>query len=238
VAEVAAEVDAVVMADIAHIAGMVATDLHPSPVPHHEYITTTTHKTLRGPRAGLILCKKKVRKSLNRLVFPGIQGGPLVHVIAAKAVALHEAMQPAFRRYCEQILANAQALSATIAEAGYRIVSGGTDNHLFLVDVSVKGLTGKEAEDLLGEVCITVNKNTIPYDERPPMVSSGIRLGTPALTTRGMGPEEMRLIGSLIVRALDGRDDPAVLDAVRREVADLCAGFPLYPERRVGSAGD
>jgi glycine hydroxymethyltransferase len=234
VAAIAAEVEAPVMADIAHIAGLVATGLHPSPVPHHEFVTTTTHKTLRGPRAGLILCKKKFRKDVNRKVFPGTQGGPLVHVIAAKAVALHEAAQPAFREYCERILANAQALSGTLAEAGYRIVSGGTDNHVFLVDVGVKGLTGKEAEDVLGEVRITVNKNTIPYDPQPPMVSSGVRLGTPALTSRGMGPEEMRRIGELIARALNGRESPALLDEVRRGVDELCAGFPLYPERQPG----
>jgi len=232
VAAIAAEVGAVVMADIAHIAGLVAVGLHPSPVPYHEFVTTTTHKTLRGPRAGLILCKKKYRKDINRTVFPGTQGGPLVHVIAAKAVALHEASQPAFREYCERILANAQTLSGTLAEAGYRIVSGGTDNHLFLVDVGVKGLTGKEAEDVLGQVQITVNKNTIPYDPQPPMVSSGVRLGTPALTSRGMGPDEMGLIGGLIARALDGRESPALLDQVRREVDELCAGFPLYPERQ------
>jgi glycine hydroxymethyltransferase len=231
VAAIAGEVGAPVMADIAHIAGLVATGLHPSPVPHHEFVTTTTHKTLRGPRAGLILCKKKYRKDLNRLVFPGTQGGPLVHVIAAKAVALREAMQPDFRDYCARIIANAKALSESIAEGGFRIVSGGTDNHVFLVDVSVKGLTGKEAEDLLGEVNITVNKNTIPYDPRPPMIASGIRLGTPALTTRGMNVDEMRRIGGFIVRALDGRDDPTIQGEVKREVEELCAGFPLYPDR-------
>jgi glycine hydroxymethyltransferase len=232
IAGIAAEVEAPVMADIAHIAGLVATGLHPSPVPHHEFVTTTTHKTLRGPRAGLILCKKKYRKDVNRTVFPGIQGGPLVHVIAAKAVAFHEAAQPAFREYCERILANARALSGALSETGYRIVSGGTDNHVFLVDVGVKGLTGKEAEDVLGEVRITVNKNTIPYDPQPPMVSSGVRLGTPALTSRGMGPDEMRRIGELIARALDGRESPEVLEEVRGGVAELCSGFPLYPERQ------
>jgi glycine hydroxymethyltransferase len=232
IAGIAAEVEAPVMADIAHIAGLVATGLHPSPVPHHEFVTTTTHKTLRGPRAGLILCKKKFRKDVNRTVFPGIQGGPLVHVIAAKAVAFHEAAQPAFREYCQKILDNAQALSRALSEAGYRIVSGGTDNHVFLVDVGVKGLTGKEAEDVLGEVRITVNKNTIPYDPQPPMVSSGVRLGTPALTSRGMGPDEMRRIGELIARALDGRESPEILEEVRRGVAELCSGFPLYPERQ------
>jgi len=228
---IASGVGAKLMADIAHIAGMVATGHHPSPVPHCDFVTTTTHKTLRGPRGGLILCKKEQTKSLNRVVFPGLQGGPFMHIIAAKAVAFHEALQPSFRDYIGRVLENAGALAARLAHHGYRIVSGGTDNHLFLVDVFSRGATGKEAEQALEKAGITVNKNTIPFDENPPMVASGLRLGTPAVTTRGMRVGEMDAIGDLIVRALDSRESDSDLAALKREVADLTAGFPLYPER-------
>ena len=222
---------AVVMADIAHIAGMVASGDHPSPVPHCEFVTTTTHKTLRGPRGGLVLTRKAHAKELNRTVFPGLQGGPFMHIIAAKAVAFGEALQPAYRDYIARVLLNAKRLSARMEHHGYRIVSGGTDTHLFLVDVFSKGITGKDAEQALETAGITVNKNAIPFDENPPMVASGLRIGTPALTTRGMGPEEMDVVGDLISRALDGRGESETLDAVRKDVASLSAGFPLYPNR-------
>jgi len=225
------EVGAKVMADIAHIAGMVASGDHPSPVPHCEFVTTTTHKTLRGPRGGLVLTRKAYAKELNRVVFPGLQGGPFMHIIAAKAVAFVEALQPAYRDYIARVLLNAKRLSARMEHHGYRIVSGGTDTHLFLVDVFSKGITGKDAEQALETAGITVNKNAIPFDENPPMVASGLRIGTPALTTRGMGPEEMDVVGDLISRALDGRGESGTLDAVRKEVASLSAGFPLYPHR-------
>jgi len=237
IAEIAAEVGAKVMADIAHIAGPVATGRHPSPVPHCEFVTTTTHKTLRGPRGGLILCRKAHAKDLNRTVFPGIQGGPFMHVIAAKAVAFHEALQPEFKEYIDRVLENARVLAARVAHHGYRIVSGGTDNHLFLVDVFSRGITGKEAEEALERAGITVNKNTIPFDQNPPMVASGLRIGTPAVTTRGMGPAEMERVGDLIAAALERRGDEAALDGIRAEVADFAAGFPLYP-RRLAEAGD
>jgi len=232
---IAREVGAEVMADIAHIAGMVATGRHPSPVPHCEYVTSTTHKTLRGPRGGLVLCRKSSAKAINRTVFPGIQGGPFIHIIAAKAVAFGEALRPDYKLYIDSVLENAQVLSARLAGHGFRIVSGGTDNHLFLVDVFCKGITGKDAEQALERAAITVNKNTIPFDENPPMVASGLRIGTPAVTTRGMGTAEMARIGDLIARALDARDDETELAAIRREVAELSAGFPLYPQRRQAS---
>ena len=225
------QVGAKVMADIAHIAGMVASGDHPSPVPHCEFVTTTTHKTLRGPRGGLVLTRKAHAKELNRTVFPGLQGGPFMHIIAAKAVAFGEALQPAYRDYIARVLLNAKRLSARMEHHGYRIVSGGTDTHLFLVDVFSKGITGKDAEQALETAGITVNKNAIPFDENPPMVASGLRIGTPALTTRGMGPEEMDVVGDLISRALDGRGESETLDAVRKDVASLSAGFPLYPNR-------
>jgi glycine hydroxymethyltransferase len=231
IAEIASEVGAKVMADIAHIAGPVAAGLHPSPVPHCDFVTTTTHKTLRGPRGGLILCKKAHRKILNRTVFPGIQGGPFIHIIAAKAVAFQEALQPSFREYTRRVLDNAKALAARMAEHGFRIVSGGTDNHLFLLDVFSKGVTGKDAEEACEAAGITVNKNAIPFDENPPMVASGLRIGTPAVTTRGMGAEEMREVGDLIARALEHVGDEDALASVRRDVAELTARFPLYPER-------
>jgi glycine hydroxymethyltransferase len=222
---------AVIMVDIAHIAGLVAAGLHPSPVPHAEFVTTTTHKTLRGPRGGLVLCTAKWQKELDRLTFPGIQGGPLVHVIAAKAVAFKEALLPEFKTYQQQIVKNAAALAAALTEEGWRLVSGGTDNHLMLIDVFARGITGKVAEKGLDEAGITVNKNTIPYDTNSPMVASGIRVGTPALTTRGMKEGEMKQVGRLISRALQSVQDPAALAAVKKDVRALCDGFPLYAAR-------
>jgi glycine hydroxymethyltransferase len=228
---VADEIGALMMTDMAHIAGLVAAGVHPSPVPHSDFVTTTTHKTLRGPRAGLILCRQAHAKEVDRAVFPGVQGGPLVHVIAAKAVCLKEAATPQFAEYQRQVVANARRLAAVIADGGYRIVSGGTDNHLMLVDVFSKGLTGKVAEAALGKAGITVNKNAIPFDQNPPMVASGIRIGTPAVTTRGMGEREMDLVGELVLRALAAPDDEAGLAAIRGEVEALCRRFPLYPDR-------
>jgi len=222
---------AVVMADIAHIAGLVATGLHPSPVAHAEFVTTTTHKTLRGPRGGMILCQAKWAKDVDKLLFPGVQGGPLMHVVAAKAVALKEALQPEFKTYQAQILKNAQALAATLRDEGWRLVSGGTDNHLILVDVFARGITGKVAEAALDRAGITVNKNTIPFDTNSPMVASGIRIGTPALTTRGMREKEMETIGRWLSRALNNIENEGELQAVRREVEKFCEGFPLYPAR-------
>ena len=200
-------------------------------MPHCEFVTTTTHKTLRGPRGGLILCRKRQAKGLNRTVFPGIQGGPFMHVIAAKAVAFHEALQPEYQAYIGRVLENARALAARVAHHGYRIVAGGTDNHLFLVDVFSRGITGKEAEEALERAGITVNKNTIPFDQNPPMVASRLRIGTPAITTRGMGPAEMERVGDLIASALEQRGDEAALDGIRAEVAEFAAGFPLYTRR-------
>jgi glycine hydroxymethyltransferase len=231
VRKAADECGAVVMADIAHVAGLVATGLHPSPVPHAEFVTTTTHKTLRGPRGGLILCQARWAKDLDKLLFPGVQGGPLMHVIAAKAVALKEALAPDFKTYQARILANAQALARTLLDEGWRLVSGGTDNHLMLVDVFSRGLTGKVAEAALDRAGITVNKNTIPFDQNSPMVASGIRIGTPALTTRGMGEKEMEQIGRLIARALRGAGDESELLAVKKDVGRLCERFPLYASR-------
>ena len=228
---IAREVNAVLIADIAHIAGMVATGLHPSPVFFADIVTTTTHKTLRGPRGGMILCKEAMAKAIDRVTFPGNQGGPLVHIIAAKAVSLLEALQPSFKGYQQRILSNAKTLAATLQEQGLRIVSGGTDTHLFLVDLTPISLTGKEAEAILGEVDITVNKNTIPFDTKSPMVSSGIRIGTPALTTRGMGSEEMKKIAGLIVAALKNKDNDTVKSQIRGDVKRLCSDFPLYANR-------
>jgi glycine hydroxymethyltransferase len=224
---------ALVMADIAHIAGLVATGLHPSPVPHCEFVTTTTHKTLRGPRGGLILCREAWAKDVNKALFPGVQGGPLMHVIAAKAVAFKEALEPGFADYQRQIVANAKALADTLAGEGWRLVSGGTDNHLMLVDVFAKGITGKVAEKALDQAGITVNKNTIPFDTNSPMVASGIRVGTPALTTRGMKEPEMEEIGRLISRALGSVENETELAAVRRDVQKICARFPLYEKALV-----
>jgi glycine hydroxymethyltransferase len=225
--EVAAEVGADLVCDIAHVAGLVIAGLHMSPVPYAPFVTTTTHKTLRGPRGGLILCRADRAKDLDRNVFPGVQGGPLEHVIAAKAVALAEAATPEFVEYQKRIVENAKALAASLSRRGWRLVSGGTDNHLMMVDVGAKGISGKEAEKALEIVKITVNKNTIPFDTRPPMVASGIRIGTPAVTTRGMGPAEMDIIGDAIVRTLEAREDAAVQASVRRTVTELCAAFPL-----------
>jgi glycine hydroxymethyltransferase len=225
---VADEVGALMMTDMAHIAGLVAAGVHPSPVPHSDFVTTTTHKTLRGPRGGLVLCRQAHAKDLDRALFPGIQGGPLVHIIAAKAVCLKEASTPEFGAYQRQVVANASRLAAALASGGYRIVSGGTDNHLMLVDVFSKGITGKVAEAALGRAGITVNKNAIPFDQNPPMVASGIRVGTPAVTTRGLREPEMDDVGSLILRALDGHADEVALSAIKGEVEALCERFPLY----------
>jgi glycine hydroxymethyltransferase len=231
IARVGRDIAAPVVTDMAHIAGLVAAKVHPSPVPHSDFVTTTTHKTLRGPRGGLVLCRAQYAKDLDRTVFPGIQGGPLMHVIAAKAVCLKEAMEPGFVEYQRQIVANAKRLAAALIAAGYRLVSGGTDNHLMLVDVFSKGLTGKVAEAALGKAGITVNKNAIPFDQNPPMVASGIRVGTPAITSRGMREPEMDVIGDLIARALAAPEDERVLATVHAEVEALCRKFPLYPER-------
>ncbi len=220
-----------IVTDMAHIAGLVAAGVHPSPVPDSDFVTTTTHKTLRGPRAGLILCKEKHAKDLDRNVFPGVQGGPLMHIIAAKAVCLKEAAEPAFAEYQRQIVANAARLAAGIASHGFRLVSGGTDNHLMLVDVFSKGITGKAATAALGKAGITVNQNTIPFDQNPPLVASGIRIGTPAVTTRGMTEREMELIADLIARVLTSPDDDRVAAAVKTEVETLCRKFPLYPDK-------
>ena len=230
-AEIARQVDAYLMADIAHIAGMVAVGLHPSPVPHADFVTTTTHKTLRGPRGGLVLCKEEHKKALDRIVMPGIQGGPLVHIIAAKAVCLQEAQSPDFKRYQEQIIRNAGALAAKVQEEGFRIVSGGTDNHVFLVDVFSKEITGKTAEEALEKAGVTVNKNAIPFDTHRPLVTSGIRIGTPAVTTRAMKEEEMQQVGELIGKVLREVDNPELQQEVFEEVKALTARFPLYAQR-------
>ncbi|MBI3391897.1 MAG: serine hydroxymethyltransferase [Nitrospirae bacterium] len=225
---IAKSVGACLMADIAHIAGPISAGLHPSPIPHADFVPTTTHKTLRGPRGGMILCKEGAAKGVDKMIFPGIQGGPLVHVIAAKAVCFKEALDPSFREYQRRILENAKALAAELAARGYRIVSGGTDNHLMLVDLRPKGITGAEAEKALDAAGITVNKNAIPFDEKPPTVTSGIRLGTPILTTRGMGTGEMKAVAEMIDRVLSAPADEGVRAAVRRQAEDLCAGFPVY----------
>ena len=226
--QIADKVGAFFVVDMAHFAGLVAAGVHPSPVPHAHIVMTTTHKTLRGPRAGLILCQQDLAASVDRSVFPGQQGGPLIHVIAAKAVAFKEALQPEFKDYARQIVSNAKALAESLMAEGYRVVSGGTDTHLMLVDVFVKGMFGSEAEKALGDAGITVNKNAIPFDVNPPMKPSGIRVGTPALTTRGMREQEMRTIGRWIVEALDHRSDPAHLAKIRAQVLDLAEQFPLY----------
>ncbi|MBP7586379.1 MAG: serine hydroxymethyltransferase [Thermoanaerobaculia bacterium] len=224
------------MADIAHIAGLVAAGLHPSPVPHCHFVTSTTHKTLRGPRGGVILCKAEFAKEIDRAVFPGLQGGPLMHIIAAKAVAFGEALSPGFRAYQSEIVANTAALAAALAAAGFRIVSGGTDNHLFLMDVTSRGLTGKSAEKALDAAAITVNKNTIPFDTNSPMVASGIRIGTAAVTTRGMAGAEMGVIAQLISETLAAPEDVAVHAAVRERVRLLCSRFPLYESQHASAA--
>jgi len=227
---VAKAVGAPMVVDMAHIAGLVAGGVHPSPVPHADFVTSTTHKTLRGPRAGLILCREQYAKDLDRAVFPGVQGGPLMHIIAAKAVCFKEALEPSFAAYARQIAANAARLASSLTGHGFRLVSGGTDNHLMLVDVFSKGLTGKIAEAALGKAGITVNKNAIPFDQNPPMVASGIRIGTPAITTRGMREAEMDQVGDLIARGLSAPDDDGALAMVKDEVERLCRKFPLYPE--------
>lgn len=227
-AEVAHEVDAIFMVDMAHFAGLVAAGLHPNPVEYADIVTTTTHKTLRGPRGGLILCKEKYAKAIDKAIFPGIQGGPLMHVIAAKAVALGEALQPEFKVYAQQIIDNAKALAAALQDKGLTIVSGGTDTHVMLVDVRSTGLTGKEAEHLLDEVGITCNKNTIPFDPASPFVTSGIRLGTPALTTRGLQVKDMVEIADIIAVVLNNPEDKAVHEEASKRVAALCEAYPLY----------
>jgi len=223
-------VGASVMTDMAHIAGLVAAGFHPSPVPYSDFVTTTTHKTLRGPRAGMVLCREQYAKDLDKSVFPGVQGGPLMHIIAAKAACFKEAGEPAFKEYQRQITVNAKRLAGVLSNSGFRLVSGGTDNHLMLVDVFSKGITGKVAEAALGKAGITVNKNAIPFDRNPPMVASGIRIGTPAVTTRGMREPEMDVIGELIARALKTPEDDRGLAMIRAEVETLCRKFPLYPE--------
>ncbi|HKA32095.1 MAG TPA: serine hydroxymethyltransferase [Candidatus Binatia bacterium] len=229
--EAADEVGAVIMVDIAHFAGLVAAGVHPSPVPHAEFVTTTTHKTLRGPRGGMIMCREAFAKTLNSSVFPGNQGGPLMHVIAAKAVALKEALTPEFKEYQRQIVKNARALAAALAKKGFKLISGGTDNHLMLVDFRQSELTGKVAQETLDKARITVNRNTVPFETRSPFVTSGIRIGTPAVTTRGMKEKEMEAIADFIARALNKVSDEAVLRSVGDDVRELCRKFPIYPNR-------
>ncbi|MGA7081352.1 MAG: serine hydroxymethyltransferase [Terriglobales bacterium] len=230
--QIADKVGAIYLVDMAHFAGLVAGGAHPSPVPHAQIVTSTTHKTLRGPRSGMILSKSEFAKEIDKVVFPGMQGGPLVHIIAAKAVCFLEASQPSFREYARQVVANAKVLAETLAADGYRIVSGGTDTHLMLVDVFAKGMLGSEAEKALGEAGITVNKNAIPFDTNPPMKPSGIRIGSPAVTTRGMKESEMRQIAHWIAETLDHRTDAAVLAKIRKQVLGMAEEFPLYAERR------
>lgn len=230
--QIADKVGALYLVDMAHFAGLVAGGVHPSPVPHAHIVTSTTHKTLRGPRAGMILCKQDYAAAVDKIVFPGIQGGPLVHIVAAKAICFHEALQPSFRDYARQIIANAKVLAETLAAEGFRIISGGTDTHLMLIDVFAKGMLGSEAEKALDQAGITVNKNAIPFDTNPPLKPSGIRIGTPALTTRGMKENEMRQVGRWISEALHHRTDASALANVRKQVLGLAEVFPLYPERR------
>jgi glycine hydroxymethyltransferase len=234
--QIADKVGALYLVDMAHFAGLVAGEAHPSPVPHAHIVTTTTHKTLRGPRAGMILSRQEFAAAIDKVVFPGMQGGPLMHIIAAKAVCFREALQPSFRDYARQVVANAKTLAATLAGEGFRIISGGTDTHLMLVDVFSKGMLGSEAEKALGEAGITVNKNAIPFDTNPPMKPSGIRIGTPALTTRGMKEREMKQVGRWIAKALNNRSDASALSQTRREVLELADAFPLYAERRAKAA--
>jgi glycine hydroxymethyltransferase len=230
--QIADKVGALYLVDMAHFAGLVAGGAHPNPVPHAHIVTSTTHKTLRGPRAGMILSKTEFATAIDKMVFPGIQGGPLVHIIAAKAVCFQEAMQPAFKDYARQTMANAKTLAETLSKEGFRIISGGTDTHLMLVDVFSKGMLGSDAEKALGQAGITVNKNAIPFDTNPPLKPSGIRLGTPALTSRGMKEDQMQQVGRWIAKALNQRTDAAALAQVRKQVLELCESFPLYPERR------
>ena len=236
IAHAARSVGALFFVDMAHIAGLVATGVHPSPVPHADLVSTTTHKTLRGPRGGLVLCKAALAKELDKLTFPGIQGGPLVHTIAAKAVCLKEAMEPSFKTYQHQVVANAKALAASVAKHGFRIVSGGTDNHLFLVEVHSRNITGSDAEKALDRAGITVNKNSIPFDPLPPMKGGGIRLGTPSITTRGMREPEMDQLGAWIADVLSHIGDAATEQRVRKQVADIAAKFPIYESRVRGTS--
>jgi glycine hydroxymethyltransferase len=226
--DIAKEAGAYLLADIAHIAGLVAAGVHPSPVPHADFVTTTNHKTLRGPRGGMIMCRAEHAKAIDRMVFPGIQGGPLVHVIAAKAVALKEAMTEEFRAYQRSVVENAQTLAAELIKRGFNIISGGTDNHLMLIDLANKNITGKDADEALDKAGITVNKNAIPYDERPPAVTSGIRLGTPCITTRGMGKTEMIEIADLISSVINNSTAAEAIEAIAKRVKDLCDRFPVY----------
>jgi glycine hydroxymethyltransferase len=230
--QIADKVGARYLVDMAHFAGLVAGGVHPSPVPHAHIVTSTTHKTLRGPRSGMILAKAEFAQAIDKVVFPGMQGGPLMHIIAAKAVCFLEAMQPDFREYARQVVANAKTLAETLGAEGFRVVSGGTDTHLMLIDVFSQGMLGSEAEKALGEAGITVNKNAIPFDTNPPMKPSGVRIGTPALTTRGMKEPEMRQVGRWISEALHQRHQPAALDRIRLQVLESAEAFPLYPERR------
>jgi glycine hydroxymethyltransferase len=230
--QIADKVGAKLMVDMAHIAGLVAGGAHPSPVPHSDIVTTTTHKTLRGPRAGMVLCRQELASSVDKITFPGIQGGPLVHIIAAKAVCFREALQPEFKDYAHQVVANARALARKIMDEGFRVITGGTDTHLMLIDVFAQGILGSEAENALGQAGITVNKNAIPFDSNPPLKPSGIRIGTPALTTRGMKEKEMVQTGAWIVEALRNHKDAQALARIRKQVLELAEAFPLYPELR------
>jgi glycine hydroxymethyltransferase len=230
--QIADKVSAKLMVDMAHIAGLVAGGAHPSPVPHSDIVTTTTHKTLRGPRAGMVLCRQELASAVDKITFPGIQGGPLVHIIAAKAVCFREALQPAFKDYAHQVVANARVLARKIMDEGFRVITGGTDTHLMLIDVFAQGILGSEAENALGHAGITVNKNAIPFDSNPPLKPSGIRIGTPALTTRGMKEKEMVQTGAWIVEALRNHKDAQTLARIRKQVLELAEAFPLYPELR------
>jgi glycine hydroxymethyltransferase len=230
--QIADKVGAKLMVDMAHIAGLVAGGAHPSPVPHSDIVTTTTHKTLRGPRAGMVLCRQELASAVDKITFPGIQGGPLVHIIAAKAVCFREALQPVFKDYAHQVVANARALARKIMDEGFRVITGGTDTHLMLIDVFAQGILGSEAENALGQAGITVNKNAIPFDNNPPLKPSGIRIGTPALTTRGMKEKEMVQTGDWIVEALRNHKDTQALTRIRKQVLELAEAFPLYPELR------
>jgi glycine hydroxymethyltransferase len=232
--KIADKVGAYLMVDIAHIAGLIAAGVHPTPVPYADFVTTTTHKTLRGPRGGMIMCKEQFGKAVDKVIFPGIQGGPLVHVIAAKAVSFKEALQPEFRDYQRQVVKNAQALSKVLVADGLRIVSGGTDNHLMLVDLTPKGITGNEAEKALDAAGITCNKNSIPYDQKPPVVTSGIRLGTPIVTTRGMREQEMKFIGDLICEVLANHKTPEKVAALKERTKAFCSKFPLFAMEKAG----
>ncbi len=236
--QIADKVGAIYLVDMAHFSGLVAAGVHPSPVPHAQIVTSTTHKTLRGPRSGMILSKADLGPAIDKTVFPGMQGGPLVHIMAAKAVCFLEAMQPEFKDYARQVVTNARVLAETLAAEGFRVISGGTDTHVMLVDVFAKGMLGSEAEKALGEAAITVNKNAIPFDTNPPLKPSGIRIGSPALTTRGMKESEMRQIGRWISEALNHRTDTAVLDKIRRQVLELAESFPLYADRRANAQAE